>query len=138
MLAGLAWRNLWRQPRRTVLNLSSIAFAAVVMVFLLSFQLSTYATMKENVLRIMDGFAQIQPRGYLDKPELKKAIDDPGPLLARAETVDGIAAAAPRASSFAILSDGKKSIGAAVVGVDALLAPQCATANASRGQVWRT
>jgi putative ABC transport system permease protein len=118
VLAGLAWRNLWRHPRRTVLNVSSIAFAAVVMVFLLSFQLSTYATMKENVLRIMDGFAQIQPRGYIDKPDVKKVIEDPDEFLTRAQAVDGIDAASPRAMSFAILSNGEESIGAAVVGVD--------------------
>jgi putative ABC transport system permease protein len=127
MLAGLAWRNLWRQPRRTILNVSSIAFAAVVMVFLLSFQLSTYATMKENVLRIMDGFAQIQPRGYKDKPSLKKTIKDPSELLVTAEAVNGIGAAAPRAMSFAILTDDKKSVGAAVVGVDPRREPRVST-----------
>ena len=129
MLLGLAWRNLWRQPRRTILNVSSIAFAAVIMVFLLSFQLSTYATMKENVLRIMDGFAQIQPQGYKDKPSLKKVINHPTELLAKAEAINGISAAAPRAMSFAILSDSKKSIGAAVVGVDPQREPRVSTLN---------
>lgn len=118
MLAGLAWRNLWRQPRRTLLNVSSIAFATLIMVFLLSFQLGTYATMKENVLRVMDGFAQIQPAGYKDSPDIKKIIDHPGQILAQLDAVNGIGAAAPRAMSFAILSDGEKSIAAAVVGVD--------------------
>jgi putative ABC transport system permease protein len=129
MLAGLAWRNLWRHPRRTVLNITSIAFAAVVMVFLLSFQLSTYATMKENVLRIMDGFAQIQPPGYKDKPSLKKVIEHPTELLAQAEAIKGIGAAAPRAMSFAILSNGEKSIGAAVVGVAPRREPRVSTLN---------
>ena len=129
MLVGLAWRNLWRQPRRTLLNVSSIAFAALVMVFLLSFQLSTYATMKENVLRILDGFAQIQPVGYKDKPSLKKTINHPAELLAKAKTLKGISAVAPRAMSFAILSDDKKSMGAAVVGVDPQRETQVSTLN---------
>jgi putative ABC transport system permease protein len=118
MLVGLAWRNLWRYPRRTWLNVISIAFAAVVMVFLLSFQLGTYATMKENVLRVLDGFAQIQPPGYHDNPGLKKLIRDPVPLLAQAQSIAGIDAAAPRAISFVILANGEKSLGAAVAGVD--------------------
>lgn len=118
MLLELAWRNLWRYPRRTWLNVLSIAFATVVMVFLLSFQLGTYSTMKENVLRILDGFAQIQPQGYQDNPDLKKNIDDPTALLQKAEAIDGIDAAAPRAMSFVILANGEKSVGAAMVGVD--------------------
>ena len=118
MLLGLAWRNLWRESRRTLLNVSSIAFAVMIMVFLLSFQLGTYATMKENVLRVMDGFAQVQPLGYADDPSLKRTIDDPAPLIGRLEAIDGVTAVAPRAMSFAILSNGEKSFGAAVVGVD--------------------
>ncbi|MGA8261705.1 MAG: FtsX-like permease family protein [Arenicellales bacterium] len=117
MLLALAWRNIWRQPRRTLLNVSSIAFAAMIMVFLLSFQLGTYATMKENVLRVMDGFAQVQPPGYQDDPQIKRTIGDPDAVLARIESRDDLRAA-PRGRSFAILSDGEKSFGAAVVGVD--------------------
>jgi ABC-type lipoprotein release transport system permease subunit len=118
MLAALAWRNLWRQPRRTLLNVISIAFASMVMVFLLSFQLGTYASMKENVLRIMDGFAQVQPPGYKDNPDIKKVIADPAPIMKKLAAIDDVVAAS-RAMSFAILSRGGKSVGAAVVGIDA-------------------
>lgn len=117
MLLGLAWRNIWRQPRRTLLSVSSIAFAALVMVFLLSLQLGTYGTMKENVLRVMDGFAQMQPPGYKDDPQIKRTIEDPAAVIGRAEATDGIVAA-PRTMGFAILSDGEESYGAAIVGVD--------------------
>ncbi len=118
MVVGLAWRNLWRHPRRTVLNVISIAFASLVMVFLLSFQLGTYATMKENILRILDGFAQVQPPGYKDNPGIKKVISHPAQILKRLQSIDGVTAVAPRAKSFAILSNGEKSVGAAVVGID--------------------
>jgi putative ABC transport system permease protein len=66
----------------------------------------------------MDGFAQIQPPGYKDSPDIKKTIDKPEQVLAQLSDINGIGAAAPRAMSFAILSDGEKSIAAAVVGVD--------------------
>lgn len=129
MLAALAWRNLWRQPRRTILNVFSIAFAAVIMVFLLSFQLSTYDTMKENVLRIMDGFAQIQPKGYEDEPSLRKTINKPDELLTQAGNIKGIGAVAPRATSFVILSSDHKTIGAAVMGIDPEREPGVSTLN---------
>ena len=118
MLLGLAWRNLWRHPRRTVLNVISIAFVTLIMVFLLSFQLGTYATMKENVLRILDGFAQVQPLGYKDNPDVKKIIADPASVMQRLQDIKGVGAIAPRAESFAILSNGEKTAGAAVVGID--------------------
>lgn len=118
MLTGLAWRNLWRQPRRTLLSVSSIAFAALVMIFLLSFQLGVYGTMKENVLRIVDGFAQVQPKGYKDNPSIRKTITSPARLIARLQKLPGITTAAPRAMTYAILSKGNQSYAAEVVGVD--------------------
>jgi ABC-type lipoprotein release transport system permease subunit len=118
VLLALAWRNLWRQARRTLLSLFSIAFAATLLVFMLSFQLGVYGQMKENVLRLFDGYAEFQAPGYADDPDLHKTIADPAKLSREAETIPGVAAAAPRVNTFAILSNGQKSIGAAVIGVD--------------------
>ncbi len=118
MLAGLAWRNIWRQPQRSVLSLCSIALAGTVTIFLLALQEGSYDTIKENVLRLMDGFAQVQPGGYADAPDLRKTIADPAALMARLEAVPGVTASAPRAQTFVILSNGPRSYAAAVLGVE--------------------
>lgn len=117
MLLEMAWRNLWRQPMRTALSLLTMALAAALLVFMLSFQLGVYDTMKSNALRIFDGFARIQPSGYADDPDVRKTINDPETLAARAEQVPGVTAAAPRATSYVILANGERSYGAAIVGV---------------------
>ena len=118
MLLALAWRNLWRQPVRTGLTLVSIVLASGILVFMLSFQLGVYAQMKANALRLFDGFAQIQPPGYAADPEVKKTIADPEAAMKAALSTPGITAATPRATSFAILSNGDLSYGGAVVGID--------------------
>jgi putative ABC transport system permease protein len=118
MLFATAWRNLWRQPMRTGLSLVTMALAAALLVFMLSFQLGVYATMKANALRIFDGFAQIQPPGYSDDPDIRKVIDAPAAIADRATTVAGVTAAAPRATSYVILANGELSYGAAVEGID--------------------
>ena len=127
MLAALAWRNLWRQPMRTGLSLLSMAFAATLLVCMLSFQLGVYDTMKANALRLFDGFAQIQPAGYADDPDVRKAIAAPDRLAAMATSLSGITAATPRAASFVILANGELSYGAAVVGVDPKNEPHVST-----------
>jgi ABC-type lipoprotein release transport system permease subunit len=119
MLTSLAWRNLWRRPQRTLLSLLSIAIVAAILVFMLSFQLGVYATMKENTLRIFDGFAQLQPTGYADDPSLERTIAQPQSVAREAASIDGVTTAAPRINGFAILANGERSYGAAVVGVDA-------------------
>jgi ABC-type lipoprotein release transport system permease subunit len=118
LVATVAWRNLWRRPRRTVLSLLSIALVVAILVFMLSFQLSIYASMKQNTLRILDGYAEIQPKGYSADPTLDRAIAAPGKLASEALGIAGVTAAAPRLDAFAILANGARSYGGAVIGVD--------------------
>ncbi|MDE2462780.1 MAG: ABC transporter permease [Alphaproteobacteria bacterium] len=118
MLGALAWRNIWRQPQRTALSLISIALACAITIFLLSLQLGTYTTMKENVLHLLDGYAQIQPPGYAADPDIRKTIANPDAIMTALRGIPGISASAPRATSYVILASGSRSYGAAVLGVD--------------------
>ncbi len=117
MLLALAWRNLWRRPQRTILSLLGIAMVAALLVFALSFQVGVYETMKETTLRVFDGYAQLQPEGYASDPNLERTIAAPERLVSRALAIPGISVAAPRINAFAILANGGRSYGAAVVGV---------------------
>ncbi len=118
MLPLLAWRNLWRRPQRTLLSLSSIALVVALLVFVLSFQRGVYATMKENSLRVFDGYAQFQPPGYADDPTIDRVIDNPAGMARDALAIKGIGAAAARVNGFAILAHGERSYGALIAGVD--------------------
>jgi ABC-type lipoprotein release transport system permease subunit len=118
MIAALAWRNLWRQKQRTLLSLLSIAIVSALLVFMLSLQFGVYGTMMEATLHIFDGYAQFQPPGYADDPALDRVIISPERLVREALAIDGVTTAARRVNGFAILGNGERSFGAAVVGVD--------------------
>jgi ABC-type lipoprotein release transport system permease subunit len=118
MIWALALRNLWRRPQRTILSFLSIAIVAALLVFMLSFQVGVYETMKQSTLRIFDGYAQLQPPGYQDDPRLDRTITKPEHVADLAQSIPGISAAAPRVNGFAILANGGRSYAAAVVGVD--------------------
>lgn len=118
MLIQMAWRNLWRQPTRTLLSLLTISLSGALLVFMLSFQLGVYDTMKTNALRIFDGFAQIQPFGYADDPDIRKLISSPDKIASAVAGIRGVGAAAPRATSYVILANGDLSYGGALQGVD--------------------
>jgi ABC-type lipoprotein release transport system permease subunit len=118
MIVALAWRNLWRRSQRTLLSLLSMAIAATLLVFMLSFQLGVYGAMKEGTLRILDGYAQFQPAGYASDPGLDRTIEHPEALVRASLGVRGVTSAAPRVNAFAILASGPRSVGAAVLGVD--------------------
>ncbi|MFI4976981.1 MAG: ABC transporter permease, partial [Caulobacterales bacterium] len=60
----------------------------------------------------------LQPQGYAADPTLDRIIDHPERIARAAEGVDGVTTASPRVNGFAILANGERSYGAAVVGVD--------------------
>lgn len=121
MIAALAWRNIWRQPVRTALSLGGMAFTAMLLVFMISFQFGSYDTMKSSMLRISEGFGQIQPIDYKDDPEVSKTITNAPEILAELADVRGITASAPRSVGFVLLANGERTFAAAVTGIDPAL-----------------
>ncbi|MES1192594.1 MAG: FtsX-like permease family protein [Steroidobacter sp.] len=126
MLITLAWRNLWRHPSRTWLSIASMALTAALLVFMLSFQLGMYDTLRSGALKLLDGFAQVQPPGYIDDPDVRKVIHSPQQLVSSLNHIDGMIAA-PRASSYVILAHDQLSYGALLEGVDASREPRITT-----------
>ncbi|MCP5085749.1 MAG: ABC transporter permease, partial [Rhodobacteraceae bacterium] len=118
MIAALAWRNIWRQPIRTALSVLGMALTSMLLVFMLSFQLASYDTMKSSMLQIADGFGQFQIEGYKDDPEMGKVIADPGALLADIAQVPGVSVATARDNGFGLLANGERSFAAAILGID--------------------
>jgi len=73
----MAWRNIWRNPRRTILTIMAIAFACVLLIFMLSFQLGSYETMINASVKIHTCHLQVQASGYQDQQEIRHVIPDP-------------------------------------------------------------
>ena len=123
----LAWRNLWRNPRRTALTLSAVAFAAVVLVFMVAMQLGGYSAMIRGATGVFTGDIQVQADGYHDKQRLRTAIDDASDVQKQVAAVPGVVAVAGRAQTFALVSSPKRTYGALIVGVDPAREPGVST-----------
>jgi putative ABC transport system permease protein len=114
----LAWRNLWRNPRRTALTVSAVAFATMILVFMVALQRGAYGAMIESAVSVFAGHLQVQARGYHDDPRLERSLADASKLEARIAAVPGVEAVASRAESYALVSSPSRTYGAAVVGVE--------------------
>ena len=68
MLIRLAWRNLWRHTRRTLITLSSIALGFGLAVLSIGFGDSSHNSMIRNAIQYGEGHITLQPEGYLDAP----------------------------------------------------------------------
>jgi ABC-type lipoprotein release transport system permease subunit len=114
----IAWRNIWRNPRRTVLTVLAIAFACVLLIFMLSFQFGSYETMINASVKIHTGHLQVQARGYQNNQKIRDVIPDPQPVQRALDTIPIVQAHAPRARAFALVSSQERSYGVMVEGVD--------------------
>ena len=66
MIVKLAWRNIWRNRRRSFITVTSISFAVILALFMRSMQLGSYERMIDNAARFYTGYAQIHANGYWD------------------------------------------------------------------------
>ncbi|HEY9113396.1 MAG TPA: FtsX-like permease family protein [Bacteroidales bacterium] len=56
----IAWRNLWRNSRRTLITAASIFFGVFFAVFMSSLQQGSFENMIDNMVRFYSGYIQIQ------------------------------------------------------------------------------
>jgi ABC-type lipoprotein release transport system permease subunit len=120
----LAWRNLWRQPRRTWLTTGAMIFSNVLLVFMISLQVGMYQMMIENTLLSSSGHLQVQSEGYLDEQKMRQTVPDVSGLAERLRGELGLESVAPRAVAFALASSEQRSYGIQVRGVDPALEPR--------------
>lgn len=117
LLPRIAWRNLWRNRRRTWLTASSIAFAIGLIVFFMSLQSGSYEDMIDLGTGLITGHAQIQHPSTLEDPDIDHRLSGRAELLARLDATPGVLAA-PRLVVFALASVDERSLGAQIMGID--------------------
>jgi putative ABC transport system permease protein len=114
----LAWRNIWRNPRRTVLTGCAITFATVLLVFMLSFQFGSYETMINTSVKISTGHLQVQAEKYQEKKSIRFVIPDPRAIAAIVDQIPEVAAYTFRGQAFALISSKDRTYGVVVTGID--------------------
>ena len=114
----MAWRNVWRNPRRSILTISAIAFASVLLVFMLSWQFGSYDIMINSAVKIHTGHLQVQTRGYQDKKSIRLVVPDPAAVGNILDDIPEVAAHTCRANAFSLVSSKERTYGVMVVGID--------------------
>ncbi|WP_299787545.1 ABC transporter permease [uncultured Shewanella sp.] len=117
MLVKLAWRNLWRQKRRTVLTAMALALALVLSLFMRSMQEGSYANNIENSAKFSTGLIQLQHVDFEESQSIEDLLPATGEFIAAARGLDDVERLLPRLESFALAAAGDKSKGVMVLGV---------------------
>ena len=114
----LAWRNIWRNRRRSIITISSIGFAVLLACVMRSLQLGSYERMIENSARFYTGYIQVHDFGYWDEKTVDNSFQYDEDLKQVLASTEGVEVVVPRVESFALSAFGNKTKGAMVLGVD--------------------
>jgi ABC-type lipoprotein release transport system permease subunit len=114
----LAWKNLWRNKRRTIITAASIFFAVFFALVMRSFQLGAYDRMFKNIIESYTGYLQIQHRDYFDEPTIDNSFELSQPLIDRIESDPNVNTLVPRLESFALAAAESRTQGVMVLGID--------------------
>ncbi len=115
----LAWRNIWRNKRRTMITVSSIMFAVVFALFVESIERGAHDLMVDNMTRFHTGYMQVQDYRYKNEPSLDNAFyydNDISDWIG--ENGHRIAFAIPRIETYMLAAGEEQTRGAIVMGTD--------------------
>ena len=114
----MAWRNIWRNKRRSYITITSITFAVLLACVMRSMQLGSYERMIENAARFYTGYIQVHQNGYWDEKIIDNSFTYDEELIKTVESTKGVEVAVPRVESFALAAFGPKTKGSLVIGID--------------------
>lgn len=115
MLLKIAWRNIFRNKRRSLITTSSIIFAVLFAVFMRSLQFGAYGNMLQNIVGSYMGYIQIHSNGFWEEKTIDQSFS-PTDIL-ELEQLDRVSYLSPRIESFALASRDEISKPVAVLGL---------------------
>lgn len=114
----IAWRNLWRNKRRTILTILSVFFAVFLALLMRSMQLGSYDMMIETSVKNSTGYIQIHGLGYWDDKTINNTFVSSPELEDEVLNIENVSHIIPRLESFALVSSGEQTKGIALCGID--------------------
>lgn len=118
MLLRLAWRNIWRNKRRTLITLGMIQFAVVLATLMATIRDGIMNIQVENVVGGYQGYAAINDTGYVEEPSIDYTVPYNDSVQSFLKSNNLIKSYSPRIIGGGIITLGEKFKIGRVVGVN--------------------
>jgi ABC-type lipoprotein release transport system permease subunit len=112
----MAWRNIWRNRRRTLVTVGAMTLALTVLILYTGLIEGYLRDMERNIVDLELGDVQVHAGDYLDKPSVYTRVESPDTLLTELDR-NGLRASA-RLLGGGLVAAGESSAGASLRGVD--------------------
>ena len=118
ILAMLAWRNLWRNHRRTIIMISAITVGVWAMIFMTALMRGMVNDMLRSGIQALPGHVQIHHPGFRDDPSVNNLIPATGTALDEIFGDNGFEPWASRVKVPAVITSERESRGVTLFGID--------------------
>ena len=118
MIIKIAWRNIWRNKKRTLISTLSISGALFLIIVMRSMQFGFYDNLIKTVVESYSGYVQIHANGYWEKQSLDNSMEVDDKLINTITSIPGVENVVQRVQTFSLVSKDKKSKGAIINGID--------------------
>lgn len=114
----IAWRNLWRNKRRTLITVASIFFGVLLSAYMTSMQEGSYEKMVDMVVKYYSGSMQVHHEDYWESKSINDTFEESQELRESILAHEEVDFVIPRLESFALASSEELTKGVMVVGID--------------------
>jgi len=118
MLLKLAWLNIWRNRRRTIITATSVFFAVLLAIIFRSLTDGIYDNMIHNMVSYSSGYIQIHQKGYWDEQSINNTFEEDYQLNQELLKNQNVTHLIPRLKAFALASYANKTKGVLILGID--------------------
>jgi len=120
-MLSLAWRNMIRNARRSMITIAAVALGLTALIFLWGFNDGVHNSMMRNLQQVIVGSVQIHANGYFHHPKLAKTVPEPeraSATLTQLFTGHSAEHFTFRLRTFALAAGKETSEGLILLGVD--------------------
>ena len=118
VVVRLAWRNLWRNLRRTTIMLAAVVVGVWAMIFMIALMRGMVDDMLLTGIRSLPGHVQIHHPRFRDDPTVNNLLPRPGAALLAALDQPDVVAWSSRVRVPAVIMSERSSRGVTLVGID--------------------
>ncbi|MDH5178557.1 MAG: FtsX-like permease family protein [Gammaproteobacteria bacterium] len=114
----MAWRNVWRRKRRTLITAFSIGFGVLLAATFTGMAVYMYGNMIDASAATGFGHVTVEPRDYNRSPGLDKSLSGARQLREQILATEGVEYALVRITGQAMFASAVKSVGGIFLAID--------------------
>jgi ABC-type lipoprotein release transport system permease subunit len=118
MIFKIAWRNIYRNRKRSLITITSIFAALFLIILMRALQFGFYDNIIKTVVESYAGYVEIHADGYWDNQSLDNSMEVDQKLINDINSVEGVENIVQRLQTFSLISMGEKTKGGVINGVD--------------------